>query len=133
MVDRDRHAPAGQCARHGLAEAAAGAGHQGDAAAELHQSPRGAIGRISPVGAPGRSAANAITPCVTSSSSTYAAFAPTAATLSVVRVMPGATAFTRIFRSASSSARLRVKPATAALAATYTAIGLCGSKYAIDA
>jgi len=37
--------------------------------------------------------------------------------VSPVRAIPGATAFTRTFRSASSSARLRVKPATAALAA----------------
>ena len=47
--------------------------------------------------------------------------------------MPGATAFTRTCRSASSSARLWVKPATAALAAEYTAIGLCGAKYAMEA
>src|SRR5690348_13702373 len=128
MVNRDGHTPAGKGARHRLAKPAAGAGAQGDPAAQLHEPPRGEIGRISPVGAPGTSAANDITPWVTSSSSTYEARCPTAATLSVVRAMPGATALTRIFRSASSSARLRVNPATAALAATYTAMGLCGSK-----
>src|SRR3954451_24012421 len=135
IMDGQRHTPCRQRTSHGLAEPPSGAGHQGHLAPELHQrapAPAGEIGKMAPVLA-GVSSASDITPSVMSRISTYwALVSPTAARLSMVRTIEGATAFTRMPRSWSSNARLWVNPATAALAALYTAIGACGWKYAME-
>src|SRR5947207_11590654 len=93
-----------------------------------------ATGRISPVTAPAASLARNSTAFTTWSSSTQCTLASfTWARLAAVYTMPGATAFTRTLRSASSRARARVNPATAALAALYDAMWRCGLSTATDA
>src|SRR5205814_2483748 len=93
-----------------------------------------ATGRISPVTAPAASLARNSTAFTTWSSSTQCTLASfTWARLAAVFTMPGATAFTRTLRSASSRARARVSPATAALAALYDAMWRWGLSTATDA
>src|SRR2546423_933734 len=77
-----------------------------------------ATGRTSPLTARASSLARYRTAATRSSSSTQRTFASfICARLSAVRMVPGATAFTRIRSPASSRASARVSPATAALAA----------------
>src|SRR5438477_128819 len=93
-----------------------------------------ATDRISPVTAPAASLARNSTAFTTWSSSTQCTLASfTWARLAAVFTMPGATAFTRTLRSASSRARARVSPATAALAALYDAMWRWGLSTATDA
>src|SRR5881275_2003040 len=77
-----------------------------------------ATGRISPLTARASSLARYNTAATRSSSSTQRTLASCMwARLSAVRMVPGATAFTRIRSPESSRASARVSPATAALAA----------------
>src|SRR2546430_7997568 len=125
MMNGQAHSALAQRLGQHTAEAASRTGDECDSPEQLHQGGLAApaeMARISPVTAAGPEVARDIPPSVMSASSTYAAVSPEAATLSPVRTMAGATALTRICRSLSSSARLRVKPATAALAAEYSAI-----------